>query len=376
MTISYLPLPDPVTPAWLTAVLRASGFLVSGEVCAVSSTPTSAFRSVTSHLTLDYSAEVDPNLPTRLILKRNQSASWAIHAGIEETKFYQLISRLDPSPPVTVPCYAAAYDALSGNSYLLLHDISTTHTLPLARDMDVGVQIQQGVPTADALRQVIEALAQTHAYWWNHAVFASDAFPIGYWSRNAERFALYLERRRAAWTRLVTDEADWLPDELCQLYTGVLDHLEGHWARDLEPRFRTRTHLTLVHGDAYFANFLCPTHTAEPAALLDWQSPGVGIGGYDLANLIAAFWTSEQRGDNQREARMLQHYHHVLQTCGVQDYSHEQLQTDYQSGLIYWLLVPVQDRNDGSPKDYWWPKMQCLVTAFREWRCGSLLGME
>jgi thiamine kinase-like enzyme len=222
---------------------------------------------------------------------------------------------------------------------------------------------------------VTEALARTHADWWNHTVFATDAFPIGYWSRNAERFALYLQRRRAAWDSLITNEASWLPDDICQLYTRALDHLEQHWKCYLDPRFRRRAHLTLVHGDAYFANFLCPNNPADSVHLIDWQSPVVDIGGYDLANLIAAFWTSEQRSENQREQQILSHYHRVLQAHGVNDYSQEELHTDYQSGLIYWLLMPVQDRHGGSPKDYWWPKMQCLVTAFLEWRCDSLLGM-
>jgi hypothetical protein len=64
-----------------------------------------------------------------------------------------------------------------------------------------------------------------------------------------------------------------------------------------------------------------------------------------------------------------------LQAHGVDNYSWEDLKIDYQSGLIYWLLVPLQDRYDGSGKDYWWPKMQCLVAAFREWRCAELLSM-
>ena len=47
--------------------------------------------------------------------------------------------------------------------------------------------------------------------------------------------------------------------------------------------------------------------------------------------------------------------------------------TDYRTGLIFWLLMPVQDGYGGSGKDYWWPKMQCLVAAFREWSCEALL---
>jgi hypothetical protein len=59
----------------------------------------------------------------------------------------------------------------------------------------------------------------------------------------------------------------------------------------------------------------------------------------------------------------------------VRDYDRDELVVDYQSGLIYWLFVPLQDRFGGSPKGYWWPKMQCLAAAFREWRCEDLLGV-
>ena len=73
---------------------------------------------------------------------------------------------------------------------------------------------------------------------------------------------------------------------------------------------------------------------------------------------------------------MLRRYHAVLQRNGVQDYAWDDLLTDYRTGLIFWLLMPVQDGYDGSGKEYWWPKMQCLVAAFREWHCEQLLGLS
>ncbi len=156
----------------------------------------------------------------------------------------------------------------------------------------------------------------------------------------------------------------------------MLAHLRQHWEHYLEPRFRTHTHLTLAHGDAYFANFLCPKHASGGTTyLLDWQSPVVDIGGYDLANLCATFWTPAQRHEAQREQKILKQYHAALHMHGVANYPWENLITDYQAGLIYWLLVPLQDRYDGASTTYWWPKMQCVVAAFREWRCAELLGM-
>jgi thiamine kinase-like enzyme len=220
-------------------------------------------------------------------------------------------------------------------------------------------------------------LAQHHAYWWGHPLLATETFAIGYWSRNADRFARYLERRRRAWESLQANESSWFPDDLQDLYERVLLHLPHHWEMYLEPRFRTNRHVTLLHGDAYFANFLTPKHPGGGATyLLDWQSPTVDIGGYDLANLCATFWTSEQRHAARREEQVLRRYHTTLQAYGVHDYTWDDLVTDYRSGLIYWLLVPVQDRFGGSAKDYWWPKMQCLVAAFRDWRCADLLAME
>jgi hypothetical protein len=109
--------------------------------------------------------------------------------------------------------------------------------------------------------------------------------------------------------------------------------------------------------------------------LIDWQSPSFDIGGYDLANLIAAFWTPQQRHEDRREEKMLHRYHTVLQHRGVSNYSWNDLLTDYKIGLIYWVLMPVQDRYGGASKDYWWPKMQCLTAALKEWHCEDLLDL-
>jgi hypothetical protein len=313
-------------------------------------------------------------LTANLILKRNIPEPWGVEAGAQELAFYQLVAALPSNPPAIVPCYAAAYDPASGDSYLLLHDLSATHGHPVTRDQ--LVRIIDAVPPADLIERVVDTLAQHHAYWWDHALFGGETFQVGYWSRNAARFGLYVQRRRVSWESLLANEADWFPDDLQDLYAQVLDHLEQHWQHYLEPRFRAMSNLTLVHGDAYFANFMCPN---DPAAgvtyLLDWQEPVVDIGGYDLANLCATFWTSEQRHAAQRELQILRRYHAMLQAHGVLDYTWQDLLTDYRTGLIYWLLVPVQDRFGGAGKDYWWPKMQCLVAAFREWHCAELLGI-
>lgn len=368
---TFFSVPDPITPDWLTAVLRDAGVLRAGAVTSVTTEATGAFNSNTRRLVLDYSDDAPASSPAHLVVKQSIPEAWAQEAGIAEATFYQLVATLPDHPAVTVPCYAATYDERSGDSYLVLRDLTQTHRPPITREQQIS--IIEGVPRAEDIDAVVDTLARLHTYWWDHPELGTGRFEVGYWNRNVERFNEYLARRRTAWDQLAADERAWFPAELRSLYERVLDHLPVHWERYLRPRFQPPSKLTLVHGDSYFANFLCPrTPGAGATYLLDWQSPGVDIGGYDLANLCAAFWTSQQRNDQQREERMLRRYHTGLQAHGVTDYPWDELVTDYQTGLMFWVLMPIQDRYDGAPREYWWPKMQCVVAAFGEWHCETL----
>jgi thiamine kinase-like enzyme len=153
----------------------------------------------------------------------------------------------------------------------------------------------------------------------------------------------------------------------------LFDKLPGFYTSVLEPRFQSRHHLTLVHGDAYFCNFLCPRAPGSaPTYLVDWQSPSCDLAAYDLANLLAAFWTRRQRREENREIRLLHRYHQGLLAHGVQAYPWEDLEADYRAALIFWVLMPVQDGGDGSGWSYWWPKMQCLIAACQDWGCEAV----
>ncbi len=368
MTIPILP-----TPTWLSDVLRQAGLLRQGEVTEIEAQKTAAFNSHLAFLRLHYSADATPGLLSSVVWKRNIPEDWARAAGAEEVKFYQLIATLPDHPPLAPPCYAAAYDEASGDSYLLLQDLSTTHEPPLSPARQASMV--DHVPTPENSARVLDALARFHAYWWQHPLLTSGQFTVGYWTRNAERFALYLERRQRSWESLVAAEQDWLPAEIRALYEWVMPRLYHHWEHYLAPRFLNRQHLTVVHGDSYFSNFLCPKPgRSGNTYLLDWQSPGVDHAGHDLVNLIAPFWTRTQRQHAGCELQMLQRYYQNLCSYGVTTYALEDLLTDYRSGLIFWLLMPVQDRFGGAGKEYWWPKMQCLVAAFEDWECERVLG--
>ena len=253
---AYMAVAQPVTPAWLTAVLRQEGILPHGEVSAVERNATDAFNSRTDHLVLHYSADAPPGVPTQLILKQNIQETWGREAGAQEVAFYTLVASLARirrvSSPVTPPrmtprvdnpiCFfrislrrirlpSRAINRSALSRGFLLPRLSTPSSRPWHRRMPIGGITLFG--------------RRTGSTWGT-----------GPGMRNALR--QYLQRRRNAWDGLMARERAWFPDDVRDLYEHVLGHLHRHWEQFLEPRFRARRNLTLVHGDAYFANFLCP----------------------------------------------------------------------------------------------------------------------
>jgi Ecdysteroid kinase-like family len=356
-----------VDPSWLTAVLRAAGALPTGEVQAVTLEPTGAFNSHTVRVRARLSPDAPPGLPIRYVVKQNAPAAWAAQAGQDEVRFYQMVAGLADHPASVVPCLAAGIQEDTGDSYLVLVDLSETHRPPLTRDQ----QLLCALPSDRDIGLVTDALADLHAYWWQRP---ADHLPVGYWTRDEDRFTAYLNRRRTSWQRVRTTH-DWLPDTVVAVYEELLAALPSYWQRHLRMRMAQREALTLVHGDAYFANFLCPrSPDSHDVYLLDWQSPSIDLGAGDLVNLYAPFWTRRQRLDGERERGWLARYHARLCAGGVVGYSVGDLRLDYRRGLVEWVLIAVQDAADGSRVDYWWPKMRRLIEAFQDWECVGLLG--
>ena len=152
-----------------------------------------------------------------------------------------------------------------------------------------------------------------------------------------------------------------------------MDGLATLWATRLRPRFDPPHQLTLVHGDAYLANFLTPKRSFTARAyLIDWQSPSFDLGAVDLVNLCVPFWSREQRVNEGHERWVLRRYHRRLVASGVEGYDWSDLILDYRVALADWTLVAVQDAYDGSSRDYWLPKMRCLLDAYEDWHCSRL----
>jgi thiamine kinase-like enzyme len=322
-------------------------------------------------------------MPTTLILKRNLTADWAVRAGADEAALYTLFRTHASGLPMISPCYAAASDGERKQSYVLLHDLSSSHQAPMSRDEFLIPG--KNVPPDHALDRLVETLARFHAYWWQHPVLQRSSPQAGIWRVEHAEFMTHIQKCRAVWDDVKATGSGEIPADLDRMYERLLSTAPSWWSRYLEPRLASVDAVTLIHGDSYPANFLCPLNQSAPLPvaeaegtleneavyLIDWQFAAAQLGSHDLVNLCATFWTSKQR--RGRERRLLRRYLATLHMCGISGYAWEDLAQDYRISLLDWVLTPLHDRADGTPEDYWWPKMQCLTSAFQDWRCEELL---
>lgn len=362
---------DEVTPAWLTDTLRAAGALPAGAVIGLTVAGNPAFNSAITNPILTYSDDAPAAAPRRLLLKRNLDAEWARRAGAREVAFYRFVAPSADELPMIVRCYSAAHDEATGDSHLLLRDLSATHAPPLTRDQ---ILAGESVPALQHQHAVIDALARFHAFWWEHAALGSGVAAVNEWCRDADHYGRYVEQLHGQWDRFIAAEGDWFPSDLRTLYEQALSALPLLWRRSIAPRIGSLHNMTVAHGDSYFSNWLCPrAGSTGDACLVDFQSVGTDFGACDLVNMLATFWTPGQRRDGGREEAALRRYHETLRAAGVTGYTWHDLLADYRFALMDWIFVPVWDQTNGSSRSYWWPKLRNLTAAYQAWRCADLV---
>lgn len=354
---------DALTCGWLTDALREAGMLSTGAVIACDERSNGAFNSAITHLTLTYSEDAPVDAPQHLLLKRNIDSAWAVESAHDEVIFYQTVMRLDPRAPSIVPCSLAVFDTQRRASSLLLADVSATHREPLTRD---DLLRGASVPDEAALHQSIDALADFHAYWWGRPELGA-IFPLSNWTGDEARFAAHVERRQREWRQFLAAEDAAFPADVRVVYDHALARLPGLWDAGLGARMSTPRRLTLAQGDCYLTQFLVPrAGVAAPTYLVDFQSVTADIPSFDLTLMFAAFWSREQRQRDDRELRCLRRYYDRLLVRYVRNFSWDDLLAEYRLALTIMLFYPVWDETNGSPREYWLPKMRCLAAAYED----------
>jgi Phosphotransferase enzyme family len=312
--------PEAMTPAWLTAALRASGVLTEAVVTAVTWQPLSARGWTTrmARLAVIYDAP-EAGLPATLVTKSAaQDASTRAFFGrfyAREVAFYQ---RVASEVPLRVPrCYYAAYEPTTHAHILLLEDIAPVEADDLLRGVSVDV--------AAAYTRGIAAL---HAHWWEHDRLAGlmRDFPA-HGGRFAEGYAEALPRGLAVMRPFLTPTT-------AILATALQRHLQARWdAQQAAPR-------TLMHWDAQAANFLRPARAGAVGAVVDWQNCAVGRGIWDIARFCVMSLPPAARRAAQADLVAL--YAETLSAHGVQGYPFSQCFAHYQA--VFPLLFAQQLR--------------------------------
>ena len=127
---------EEATPDWLAEILSRKGYLLKGNVQALTviKIHTEQSYSLSYSLAVEYSSDVPASVPTRLFLKLPRLDAHPdpvfYKSCIErEIHLYQTLASIDQSLPI-IPCYDAAYDADRQVYHLLLADLSETHDQP------------------------------------------------------------------------------------------------------------------------------------------------------------------------------------------------------------------------------------------------------
>lgn len=129
---------------------------------------------------------------------------------------------------------------------------------------------------------------------------------------------------------------------------------------------------TLLHNDAHFWNFLYPVDASQHRCVIfDWPLWRTGLGGCDLAYMIALHLFPEHR--RRFEPVLLERYANVLNELGV-DCTVADVHHDYRIGILFGVLMPVMEFSWGIPPLDWIPKLEKALCAYADLECEALLG--
>lgn len=341
-----------VTPAYLTATLRASGALVSGQVEQVVVEIGDSNWSKIVRLRLAYSDDARGEMPGALLLKLCRGTFGRSEVDYLTHDYAHVADA--PLPR----CYDAQIDETIPAYHLLMDDLSATHQSNF-----------QTTPTLGYGEALAEAAAALHAPYWQpeqRAVLGSVEPPAAQFERYLKHSVQGLEPLFAATQNDITkDEQELLRNIFAWHPVAV------------RTRLRDSRGLALIHGDLNPGNILSPRTGDGQIYLIDRQpfdwSLTVWLGVSDLAYAMVHWWPTELR--RAFEQPVLRRYHQALVQRGVNDYSWAQLWDDYRLMAVLSLYVAVEwcvlpeDRE--RMRWVWFPQLQKALAAYADLGCAE-----
>jgi hypothetical protein len=355
-TPPVIAVPDQITAAWLTSVLRRQPDYSSAEVLDFTMQVSYPHGQSSAHTIM---CALRPRLTDgrdlRLMVKL---ASPALATGIpdlgkREVHFYQHAAPYFDKLPI-VRCYDAVFDDDQQRLHVVMDDLTETH---------IALPPMQLPPPDEDCERMLDALAQLHAAWWDQPSLGKlTTFPT------AEALERAAQDNIDAYARFAEFLGTRLPAARRALYEAASVGLPARLAERLLPR----QGLTIVFEDVHAGNFLYPRDASQHSIkLIDWEQWHINFGAHDLAYMMGLFWFSERRARLERP--FLRRYLNALIASGVQDYTWDDLLADYRLGLLAQLFQPVWMWSHGGHPDVWWHHLERITTACFEWECDKLL---
>jgi len=345
---------DQLTYSDLQQCLRQNGVLPAGHISQIDievwkQTPV----SILARLRLQYKA-APLKAPTDLLLKFTRSdisQRSSTKRAFREVEFYRAVAPSMPIRPFP-RCFAAAYDAATGRSHLLLEDLSQHYH-----------RAEQALPaTLQNSLQHVSSLAIVHSYWWNDGRLGRTVGSLPSQEevdQTIDDFRHYLiafsdmlgDRLTPTRRKTLSDVCDAMPDIMKRQENGPI---------------------TLLHGDTHPWNFLNPNDPNSGLAyIIDWEFWRPGYPLHDLAYMLAVNHMAEHR--RCIETRLLQHYLTALTENGVTDLSWENCWDQYRLAVIRHVFTPLVQWHNGLANVVWWGNIDRVIRAFDELNCKELL---
>lgn len=348
-------LPDLADAAYLTALLRRNGLLAGGRVHEVKADPPrDMILSRIVRLRLAYEGAAD-GAPASLIVKSPMPRSVGPAAWAErEVAFYNTVAPATPTG-LLVRCLDAQFPAETKDWHILMEDLGDTHML--ANEWPLP-------PSEAQCRAIVGTLARFQAAWWDDARLGTS---IGTWID--ESVALQSHKDLEQYFATFVDR---LGDRLSAERRGLYERYFAAGPRGW-PRYASRRHLTVVHGDAHVWNFFVPKEgdPVRGTLLFDWDGWRPGLATTDLAYMMAIHWYPERR--RRFERPLLDHYHATLTMAGVQGYGRDALDDDYGLAVLTHLMRPLLNARIGIPPVIWWSHLERIFLAIDDLGCRELL---
>jgi hypothetical protein len=274
----------------------------------------------------------------RLVVKfstsRTADRTQANRFGVYEREalFYR---RLAPLASVRVPtCYAAEFDAASGESCLVLEDLSSWRSID-----------QTSVCSEEVARLALHSLAKFHAQFWTCSKIKSAHWIPSIADRS--QLALLIESHSQALAALRGNPPSYFPASASTVAGAVDRHLES---------IVTQLALgaqTLLHGDFRLDNlFFSSSVRLRDCAIFDWQLLMKGNPGADVG-----YFLSQSVGSRLREHRLadlLSVYWTALRQHGVTDYSLAELWQGYRLGVLFGFTYAIHAAGGYEIQDARW----------------------